>query len=281
MRSLRLSLVAILVLITSTSYALGQKSPANRLSGPFPEARFDGSFQKYLSHDVFSPFFSWRGIMGIDIATYREGNHTIYFKSEFQTVGARKTDSKINVSGTSYILEGRYRYQLSENTFISTGITHLSSHLTQDLEKIIRDQRNEGAFIPQIDASDLNVIFVEGYKKFSALPLEPEIRLRVQPVGFRFRGGGYNYERPVYLATKFTPWRGDEKRIAIATQHEFGEDYFNDFSVSLELFSRGDEEGRVQLFLAGSPGDNLHVSPNAGWHRDGIRTGIKLVFWSH
>ena len=278
---LRLGFVFIVVFSVFVSSVFSQSNSGAKSSGMFPEAQFEGSFQKYLSRDIFSPFFSWNGSMGIDINVYQKGNNSIYFKSDFQTVGAQKTESKINVAGTSYILEGRHRYQFSENSYIGAGITHLSSHLTQDLEIIVLDQTRKGAIIPDIDSSDLNVIFFEGRKQFVSLLLQPDIRVRLQPVGFRFRGGGYKYERPVFVETAITPWRGNEKRFVVATQHEWGDNYFNDYSLRLELFSRGDKEGRFQIFTAYSPGAKLHVSPNAGWHRDGVRAGIKLVFSAH
>ena len=274
-------MVAVIFLFVFVFFVHAQDNIVAKSSGAFSEARFEGSFQKYLSRDIFSPFFSWKGAMGIDINIYKKNKSSVYFKSDFQTVGAKKTESKINVAGTSYILEGRYGYQFSQNVYFGAGITHLSSHLTQDLENIVIEQMRKGAVIPEIDSSDLNVIFFEAWKQFASLPLQPEIRARVQPTSFQFRGGRYSYERPIYVDIKIVPWYGNEKKLVFATQHELGDNYFNDYSLRLELFSRGDKEGRFQIFTAYSPGAKLHVSPNVGWHRDGVRAGIKLVFFAH
>lgn len=75
----------------------------------------------------------------------------------------------------------------------------------------------------------------------------PEFDLVVEPVNFRFNGGPA--ENPV-----------------------------NYFVLSLELDGTGEVDGRFQVFVAASPGHQLHVSPNIGALRDGVALGIRMAF---
>lgn len=282
MKRIKFILVLGILLATSSSvYAQNKPSNSKPPTGAFPEASFGGLFEKNLPpRNDYSPFSAWRAEMKIGIVIYRSNSahHEIYFDNMFQTIGTEKRGPKIKVAGTVYVFGANYRYRFSDDCYISGGVVHLSSHFAEDLRTVILDVLHRGGKVPELDASDLNVFFLEGFKRVISLPLEPEFRLRIQPVGFRFHGDSYRYNKPVYLATQATLLKGHEKRFVFATQHEFGDNGFNEYSVRLELFAKNQREGRFQVFVSYSPGEGLQISSNDGQHRNGFKAGLKLFF---
>lgn len=272
----------LLFFLSAGGSLCAQSGAVKEPQGAFPEARFYGDFGKHLEHDIFRPFFSWEGRMGLDSAVYRGGRHTAFFKTEILTVGGKMTQSRINIVGTSYLLEGRYQFSiLRKNIHLAGGMAHNSSHLTQDLADLVLREIKRGKRIPQINTGDLNVIFGE-IKWQTPLPFKPQIMVRIQPLNFRgLRGGSSFYDLPVYLAFEETLWSGREKMVVVATQHEIGRGGFSDFSARLELFARNQKEGRFQLLVGGSPGSGLHMSTNYPWYKEGFRVGLRLVFDAH
>ncbi len=282
MRIFRLTALIILISLMSITIFAQNSSNTQPASGVVPDATFSASFAKFTPpENVFSPFVAWDAKIGMDTTVFRIRRHEVDFKFELQTIGTRNRNSKINIAGNSYFIETRYAYAFSKNAKVSFGIRHLSSHETQDLLKVVKEERSRGTIIPQIDTSDLNIFFVEGFKRFERCPFEPEVRLRIQALGFRFRGGKYVYNKPVYLMTQITAWHGHEKRLVVGTQNEFGNNGFKEIYSRLELYAKNQREGRLQLLVSYSPGKGLHVSPNDGWHRDGLNVGIRLVFQAH
>lgn len=249
-----------------------------KTQGMFSDAKFYGEFNKHLEHDIFRPFFSWEGRMGLDMAVVREKKQSFFFKNEFLTVGGRMTQNRINIVGTSYLLEGRYQFAFSERLSLDGGMAHNSSHLTQDLENLIWRERMRGKQVPRIDTSDLNVLFGE-VRWSPPFVFKPEIMVRIQPINFRgLRGGSSLYNLPVYLTAEETVWSGKEKRVVLGTEHEFGENGFSDFTGRIEFFAKNQKDGRLQLLAGFSPGEDLHMSSNKAWHKDGFRIGIRVVF---
>ena len=179
------------------SLGLTQTGPAQ---GPFPEAKFYGEFYKHLEHDIFRPFYTWEGRMGMDFAIFRKDRHAVFYKNEFLTIGGKVTHNRINIVGTSYLMEGHYRFEFSESWSFGGGMAHNSSHLTQDLTDLVWQEIMRGKRIPQIDTSDLNVVFGE-VKWKSTFPKGTFVVLRIQPANFKgLRSGSSWYERPVYIA---------------------------------------------------------------------------------
>lgn len=271
----------LLILLSAGSFLNAQSGVGKETQGVLPGARFYGDFGKHLEHDIFRPFFSWEGRMGLDSAMYRRGRHAAFFKTEILTVGGKMTQSRINIVGTSYLLEGRYQFSILKNVQLAGGMAHNSSHLTQDLAELVLREIKRGKRIPQINTGDLNVIFGE-IKWQTTLPFKPQVMVRIQPLNFRgLRGGSSRYDLPIYLVFEETLWGGKEKRVVAATQHEIGKGGFSDFSVRLELFARNQKEGRLQLLAGGSPGSGLHMSTNYPWYKEGFRVGLRLVFDAH
>jgi hypothetical protein len=248
--------------------------------GIFPDASFDATFRKYTPPDNdFSPFYSWDTHMDLSLTTYRKGAGAIDISAFFQTVGTENLGSRVSVGGTGYLLGFGYVHTYSDRFKLSAGFKHFSSHLTRDLDDKLEEERNKGESIPEVDdPSEFNVIFFSGYWKLSAVRFAPEIEVVVQPINFKFNSSPADDIRPIYLGTRWTLWRGDQKSIVAETRQEFGENPLNNFTLSFGLFAKDQPEGRLQIFVSASPGGNLHVSPNFGALRDGVAFGIRLHF---
>ncbi len=248
--------------------------------GAFPDAVFWASFRQYLPPDnVYTPYYSWDADMALDLTLYRRGRGAAEFGTVFQTAGTENLGTQVGVGGTAYILRVGYARSLSPGLSLSAGIAHLSSHLTRDLDDKTDEQRREGKVIPDVqDADEYNVLYLKAHAVFARWPLAPEIDVILEPVNFRFDLGGAPYARPLYVGTRSTLWRAGGKTLALETQHEIGNNAFNAFCLLLELFPRGQRDGRFQLFVSGSPGRTMHVSPNVAALRDGLAAGVRLRF---
>jgi hypothetical protein len=251
-----------------------------RSEGASPEAAFEAAFEKYVFPDTpFSPFYSWDAHMRLDVSVFRKGSGGLNFTSTFQTIGTQNLGSKVSVGGTGYLLGVGHVQAMSDELALQGGFTHLSSHLTRDLDGKVDEQRREGEDIPVVeDPDEFNVVWFGLYRKMPAWPFRPEIEIIVTPVNFLFTGDDAGDVRPVYVRTGFTLWRGARKSVTAATRHEIGHNAFNSFSLSWELFTAAQQEGRVQLFVAATPGDSFHVSPHIGGLRDGLAFGVRLRF---
>ena len=260
--------------------ARGNSAVGGQEQGGFPDASFEAAFRKYMPpKNIFSPFFAWDAHMVLNLTVFRKGSSAVNFQGVFQSVGTENLGSRVSVGGTGYVLGLGYVHTYSADFTLSAGITHLSSHLTRDLDDKLDEETGKGATIPIVaDPSEYNVFFFKAYRRFSAWRFTPEVQIAVEPMNFNFNGGRRDYVRPVYLATRSTLWKGGEKSIVAETQHEIGKNSFNNFSVSFELYARNQPEGRFQIFVSASPGHNLHVSPNIGALRDGIAFGIRMHF---
>ena len=253
---------------------------AQRRGVVLPDASFEAMFRKYIPPaNQFSRLYSWDAFLALNLTVVRAGASSVKFWSTFQTAGTENIGSQVSVGGTGYLLGLGYVYTLSADSTVSTGIAHLSSHLTRDLDEKLDELRSAGVTIPLVaDPSEYNVIYAAWNRKLSTWRFTPEFEIVVEPVNFRFNGSPAGEVRPIYLGTRWALWRGNQKSIVARTQHEIGENPFNYFSVYLELHGRNQTQGRLQIFLGASPGDQLHVSPNIGALRDGIALGIRIAF---
>lgn len=161
---------------------------------------------------------------------------------------------------------------------ISAGIMHLSSHLTRDLDEKTDEQRRDGAAIPQVgDRHEYNVLYVKAERRMPRWPLAPVFEVILAPVDLRFRDLPLLHDRPVSLNTRWTLWQSGRRAFVAETQHELGRRSFNYFVVALELDEAGGSRRRLRIFIGGSPGGNLHVSPHLGGLRDGLSAGVRLT----
>jgi len=276
-------LLAALFLPVSPVHAQGAAQPAGeaRREGAFPDASFEMAFQKYTppAKNVYSPYYSWDADMSVDLTVFRKGSSALDFEAVFQTAGTENLGAKVSVGGTAYILRFGYDHAYSDDIELSAGVSHLSSHLTRDLDEKTDEQRAKNAAIPDVeDPGEYNVLYLRGQLFLRRWAFTPVLEAIVQPLNFCFNGRSAPDVRPIYLGSRWTFWQGHGKSIRLTTRHEFGTNPFNHFSLSLELFERNGSEGRVAVFVSGSPGDGMHVSPNIGALRDGIAMGLRIRF---
>lgn len=246
--------------------------------GVLPDAAFRAMFRKYTPpENAFSPFYSWDADMSLDLTIFRKGRSAMSLSATFQTVGTTNLGSQVSVGGTGYFLGLGYVHTYSDAFSLSSGYVHFSSHLTRDLDDKIDEERAKGEAIPLVDdPSEFNVIYLKGQWKLRSLPLEPELDVVLQPINFRFDGGHPDYVRPLYVGTRWTLWRGNRKSLTAETQQEIGENPFINAALILAIYARNQPDGRLQLFVSGSPGASVHVSPQIGALRDGIAFGVRL-----
>jgi len=244
-----------------------------------PEASFEAFFRKYTPpSNVFSPFAAWDADLALRVTAVRKAASALELSIVFQTVGIDTPGSRIGVAGTGYIFRLGYTHAYSSDITLSAGVVHLSSHLTRDLDQRMARAKSEGTFIPVVtDPSEYNAPYFQVVRRFPTVRFTPEVDVRLHPVNIRL-GGHQLYDiRPVYLGTRFALWRGRRAVIALETQHEVGENPFNNFIGLVEL-NTGHAESRLQVFVSVSPGGEVHVSPNVGGLRDGVAFGVRLRF---
>jgi hypothetical protein len=267
------------------SSAAAQATPARTQSdapGAFPDADFDVMFRKLgPPPNPFAPFYSWDAHMAFDVTVFRGERNAVEFATVFQTVGTENVGAKVSVGGTGYVIRAAYAYRVSNAFSLSAGVSHLSSHLTRDLDEKTLEQRRRGIPIPDVlDSDEYNIVFLKGTRRFDSTPLRPQIAVSLEPFEFRFDGHRSMHARPLYVTTRWTPWHGQGRRLTAETQHEIGRRSWNDLALFLSLFGRGDQDGGFQLFASVSPGRGMHVSPNVGGLRDGVAFGVRMRFRS-
>jgi hypothetical protein len=248
--------------------------------GLVPDASFEAMFRKYTPpNSIVSPFYSWDARMNLNITILRKGPSALTWGAVFQTVGTGNLGSKVSVGGTGYLLSLGYVHTYSRAFKVSAGMTHLSTHLTRDLDDKLEETRNKSAPLPLVDdPSEYNVAFVKTNVALAAYPFSPELEAVWQPIDFRFNGHPARSVRPVYLATRVTLWRGAGAALRAETQHEIGHNPFNNYWLSFELDPGHQAARRFEFFVSASPGHNLHSSPDVGGLRDGIAFGIRMRF---
>ena len=274
----RLLLAALAVCTLSAARVRAQPLEPD---GFLPDARFEASFLKYTPpSDPFSRLNSWDAHMALDLTIVREGSDGVVFHSVLQTAGTENLGSKVSVGGTAYLLGVEYRRTYSQHLTITAGLSHLSSHLTRDLDAKLDEIRRGGGTIPAVDDPDQsNVLFVGGEGRWRNTRLQPQVTLLLIPVHFTFNGGDAGRLRPLHIRTEWLLRETARARFVAATRHEFGPNPLNEFSLRLGLVRRNDEE-RLWLFISAAPGNDLHVSPIVGGVRDGVAAGFLLRFSS-
>ena len=256
--------------------------PISNGTAVLPAASFSGAFLKYAPpHNPFSPFASWDATLALEVDVVRKGSGALQFASTFETVGIESPGSRVSVAGTGYIVKLGYARAMGADAEWSLGVIHMSSHLTRDLDQRIDQAHRDGTFIPEVaDPSEYNAPFLRYWRRFSAVRLEPELELAIEPVNVRVGGRRLDDVRPVFVASRLHVWRRRSASLAVQTRHEIGERPINQFELTLELRGTGQTPGRLQLFLNASPGRGAHVSPNMGAVRDGMAVGVRMRFRS-
>jgi hypothetical protein len=227
----------------------------------------------------FSPFYSWDAQMGLRLAVLRRAAGALALTAVVQTVGTENLGSKVSVGGTGYRLGIAYLHARSDDVTLSIGLSHLSSHLTRDLDDKLDEARARNSPIPVVtDPDEYNVVFFGVRRRFSGHPLEPELEIVVHPVNFRLDFGRGEYVRPIGLESRWTLWRGARTRLAAETRHELGRHPLHGLSLLFEVQAAREPGHRFQLFFTVTPGGDLHVSPMLGGVRGGVAAGFRLGF---
>lgn len=250
--------------------------------GALPDATFNVGFQKYTPPATpLSPYDSWDAHMALDLTVSRVGRHAVTFTSIFQTVGTENLRAKVSVGGTGYVIRASYIRTVSDTFQWAAGVSHLSSHLTRDLDEKTREQRAAGVAIPDVlDPDEYNAVFIRAHKHFPNRRFSPEVGVVIQPYNFRFNGSDAAYLRPLFVSTRWRLWARGRTRLTAETSHELGRRSWTEMKVVLGLYARSEDDARFELYLSGCPGSGLRTSPNVGSVRDGIAAGVRLAFRS-
>jgi hypothetical protein len=274
--------------IVCTMFLLGAVSPKAALAqagrpaaahsqGVLPDARFHVAFRKHAPTDrTFDPFYSWDGSVELDATAFRKGVHGVHAATIVQTVGTENLGRQVSVGATGYVLGFGY-VNTSFPVLLSVSFRHLSSHLTQDLDRKEEEVTRRGGRLPAVaDPSDLNVVYVKAAGTLSRVPLTPHVSVVLAPISFRFSGGEAGQIRPLFVETSWplVRWRGSA--LVAETQHEVGPNAFDTYLLGLHLARRDQSRGRIQIFFSVSPGDGFHISPHAGGVVDGVAVGVRV-----
>lgn len=270
--------IVLMFLILCASQNVYAQTSQNNKHKFLSEARFFADIKKHFGPKPYQLVYSWEHNIGLDTSVYRYKAHELHFQLNVQTAGAPSSGRRVNIAGTSYILAFYYSNKFKKNTSFSSGITHLSSHLSEDVLKIVRDEAQRGVIIPPVGFDDINVLFAEITQKFNLSWLEPKITFRFQSFGIDFN----YYDKPVFVSVESKILGGEHKDLIFVSRHEFGKQSFNDYLLRFDLFKpQKKEEGRLQLIFGYSPGQGLKASPNTGWHKEGFCITTRFVFWAH
>lgn len=243
-----------------------------------PDVSFEASYLKFASRpNVYSPYYSWDARLAFDAVVFRHGPNSVQFGGLVQSAGTENFGSRIGVGGTGYVMALSFRRVLTPDVSLTMGLSHLSTHLTRDLDEKTVDERQRGALIPVVaDPPEYNAPFLEWSRRFPTARFAPEIAIGATPVNIRLsaRSRGWN-RRPVYVDTRWRLWARGARSFVLETAHEAGAQPLNRFVGALEI-DRPRTMSSLQLFASFSPGRGMHVSPRLGGVRDGLALGVKL-----
>jgi hypothetical protein len=244
------------------------------------DAQFSISFRKYTPPtNDFSPFYSWDAEMALGFTAVRHGSEAVDASALIQTVGTRNVRSRVSVGATGYNLGFEYVHTI-RRAKLATGYRHLSSHLTRDLTEKEEEVRQLGGNVPTVyDPSQFNIVYVSGSTTLAQLPLTPEILVAIAPIAFRFNHSPTGNVRRVFAATEWSLWQGRDSGVAVGTQHEWGSNSFNRYSLEFDTMRRNRRRGRLQTIFSIAPGHQLHVSPHLGAVMDGASLAVRLNFY--
>lgn len=271
---MKTGIVFLLLLLSNVMVFAQDKNQQKAKPEVFPSATFAVDFEKLSSGN---PIFSWRTDMDADFIGFRKGRHNLTGRIRFLTVGARPNHGGVSIAGVAYGLDGCYKYFRTQNNWFSVCNSHLSSHKAAELSGLMKEELEKGRRFPTINAVDLNVISFNTSFMLD-MPIEPELTLRFQPASFHYGGGVGFYAQPLYLTSRFFLARIKFAKLLFATRHELGISSFNDGYLNLDLFSHGQREGRVQVYIGYSPNKRVQPSINEMVRRGGFKTGIRLIW---
>lgn len=274
--------VAAILLTGPASRMAGAQEPQSDeiTSSVLTDAQFSISFRKYTPPaNDFSPFYSWDGEMALSFTAVRHRSDAVGASALIQTVGTRNVGSRVSVGATGYNLGFEYVHAI-RHVKLAAGYRHLSSHLTRDLTDKEEEVRQLGGRVPIVyDPPQFNIVYVSGSASLSQMPFTPEILLSVAPIAFRFNHSPTGNVRPIFASTEWSLWQRRDSGLLAGTQHEWGSNSFNRYSLVLDTMRRHRRRGRLQTIWSFAPGHELHVSPYIGAVMDGASLAVRLNFY--
>lgn len=252
-----------------------------------PELNFFGSgrgsveMRKYYGENPFEKGFSWDAYLAENARFVKYESHELWGSGRFQSVIAESYDKKIRVSGEVYIIEGSYRYTIDTEWTGSLSLSHISTHVTQDLLNPFYADIPE---LPEGLLNDLNVLSF-GISRSStwgdSLPVT--IGIAYQPLDVMIPDIGENsrYARPYYFEMKSAVWRAFPWQVSVLMQSEFGAGRrsIGKFEAEFEILTRAQTEPRFQVFFQRFfYGSDIGSSPRFGFFPAEFALGWRYVF---
>ncbi|HEX7798252.1 MAG TPA: hypothetical protein VF456_28005 [Vicinamibacterales bacterium] len=278
----RFAVITAILLAGPAARMAGAQEPQSdeTTSSVLTDAEFSISFRKYTPPtNDFSPFYSWDAEMALNFSAVRHGSDAVDASALIQTVGTQNLGSRVSIGATGYNLGFEYIHKI-RRAKLAAGYRHLSSHLTRDLTDKEDEVKQLGGNVPTVhDPSQFNIVYVSGTTTLTQVPFNPELLVAVAPIAFRFNDSPTGNVRRVFAATEWTLWRGRENSLAVATQHEWGSNSFNRYSLDFDVMRRNGRRGRLQTIFSIAPGHELHVSPYLGAVMDGASLAVRLNFY--
>lgn len=273
--------VWLLVIFVFWGMASAQEQPS---FGWFDRYRASIEGRKFLGENPYHRVFNWDATMSQDIRLIRWNREDLWAGASFQPVIAVSYDRKIRVSGQMYLIWFQWNHRIPQRWRASLFLTHLSSHVTQDItDPFYRD-------IPPLPAGlleDANVIGVRCayYGKWNwygdALPFVAETAYQPYDVVLPNVWDGERYRRPFYLRAKGALWQISDIDISCIAEAEIGHKSspITKVELSLGLRKPTQETPRIQFFLMhiGSATE-IATSPTFGFFPANYSAGMRFIF---
>ncbi|MDI6734206.1 MAG: hypothetical protein QMD50_01790 [Patescibacteria group bacterium] len=247
----------------------------------FESAESKGEMRKYYGKNSYQKGFNWDAYIAQEFQIIKYKKHEFWGGVVFQPVIAKSYDRKIRVSGQVYLINLIYHLKLKENLNCSFVISHISTHITQDItnpfymdlpplpKKLLGDANVVGVGIKHETSwiNNLPINFSFGFQPFDIIVPE-------------FWNGKW-YDRPLYFSIEPTLWHSCSWRLTCRAESELS---FKGRSVAkletrLELMRDKQKNGRFQIFAQRFfYTDEIGSNPRFGFFPTEFALGWRVVF---
>ncbi|MDI6821084.1 MAG: hypothetical protein QMD65_02810 [Patescibacteria group bacterium] len=247
----------------------------------FENAQSKGEMRKYYGKNSYQKGFNWDAYIAQKFQIIKYKKHEFWGGVVFQPVIARSYDRKIRVSGQIYLINLFYFLKINENLDCSFSISHISTHITQDITNPFYGDLPP---LPKKLLSDANVVSLNIEHKtnwINNLPIK--FSLGFQPFDIivpEFWNGKW-YDRPCYFLIEPTLWRFYPWQLTCRVENELS---LNGKSITklearLELMRNKQKNGRFQIFAQHFfYSDEIGSSPRFGFFPVEFALGWRIVF---
>lgn len=249
--------------------------------GFLEHGKFLGEMRKYSGDNPYAKAFTWDGSLGQSYKLFRYNREALWIGAQFQAVVAQSYDRKIRVSGQVYVLEGFYRHTFSSEWMGSWGLSHISTHVTQD---ILNPFYMDLPPLPDGLLGDANLLWIGVTRSgtwANDLPVRVEFILQPIDVMLPQVWDNKRYARPYYLVTDLACVHAGAWQGSLATACEFGggRQSIGKLEARWELLVPSQKEGRFQVILQRFfYGDDIGSSPRFGFFPAEYALGFRFVF---